>query len=229
MKTIDKIKSNLSVVKLLIRKLGFFGAIKAVKEDILFEYINGIDTLSAVPTKELGLENSAALEQCSRYVPSFSSCVRDILDRLKSKIDFSSGNFVDMGSGKGKVLFVARKYDFKKIIGVEYSEGLHNICENNIKKMGMEKRIFSIHEDGSLYKPNPENIIYYFFNPFTGDLLDTCLKNILCGDSPFEGYLVYAIPHDSHIFDKYANEVDDFRTGHGVHVKIYKAKENIIC
>lgn len=221
-----KIKNNFYLIKLLIRKLGFFGAIKAAIEDVLFDYKNGIDTLSAVPTNELGLEDSAKVEQCSRYVPSFASCVRDILNKLEEKVDFSSGNFVDMGSGKGKALFVAAKYNFKKIIGVEYSQNLHNICESNIKKMKAEERIFSLHEDGSQYKPDPNNLIYYFFNPFTGDLLDSCLQNILCNDeTPFDGYLVYAIPHDSHIFDKYAEEIDDFRTGHGVHVKIYKAKK----
>jgi len=221
-----KIKNNFYLVKLLIRKLGFTGAMKAATEDVLFDYKNGIDTLSAIPTKDLGLEDEAKIDQCSRYVPSFASCVRDILDRVQKDIDFNAGNFVDMGSGKGKVLFIATKYDFKKIIGVEYSKDLHDICEINIKKIGAEERILSIHEDGSKYEPNADNNIYYFFNPFTGDLLDSCLKNLLCNDMPFKGRLVYAIPYDSHIFDKYADEIDDFRTGNGVHVKIYKAKDN---
>jgi 16S rRNA G966 N2-methylase RsmD len=221
---VNKIKSNFSIVKLLVKKMGLYGSIKAVSEDLFFDLKNKIDTLSAVATEDLSLEENADLSLCSRYVPSFASCVRDVLGKLEPKIDFSSGNLVDMGSGKGKILFVAAEYGFKKIIGIEYSKDLHDICEKNIKKMDASDRVFSINIDGSQYKPEEDNLIYYFFNPFKGQLLDDCLKNICCGDVPFNGYLVYASPHDSLIFEKYANKIDDFRTSYGVHIEIYRPK-----
>jgi len=229
MNIIHKLKSNFSIVRLLVKKMGLFGSIKAVSEDVLFDFRKGIDTLSAVATEDLGLESKADLTKCSRYVPSFASCVRDVLDRLEKDVDFSSGNLVDMGSGKGKVLFVASDYGFKKIIGVEYSKDLHVICENNIQRIGANDRIFSLNIDGSTYQPEPDNLIYYFFNPFKGELLDACLKNIICSDIPFDGYLIYASPHDSAIFEKYADKVDDFRTTYGVHIEIYRPKTSPPC
>jgi hypothetical protein len=39
--------------------------------------------------------------------------------------DYAQYTFVDVGSGKGRMLFVAAEYRFRKVIGVEFATDLH--------------------------------------------------------------------------------------------------------
>ncbi len=41
--------------------------------------------------------------------------------------------FVDLGSGKGRALFIAAMLPFQKIVGVEYSQELHEIAMRNVQ------------------------------------------------------------------------------------------------
>jgi hypothetical protein len=38
--------------------------------------------------------------------------------------DLSDFTFVDIGSGKGSILFYACRYDFRRVLGVEFAENL---------------------------------------------------------------------------------------------------------
>jgi histone methylation protein DOT1 len=49
-------------------------------------------------------------------------------------IDFTQFTFVDLGSGKGRVLLMASDYPFKRIIGVEFMPELHRVAQENIRK-----------------------------------------------------------------------------------------------
>jgi len=48
-------------------------------------------------------------------------------------IDPRDFTFIDMGSGKGRAILVASRFPFRKVIGVEYSESLHQIARKNIE------------------------------------------------------------------------------------------------
>ena len=46
-------------------------------------------------------------------------------------LEYSRFTFVDYGSGKGKAMFLAAEYPFKRIVGVEFAPALHEIaCKN---------------------------------------------------------------------------------------------------
>ena len=51
--------------------------------------------------------------------------------------DFSQYTFVDVGSGKGRMLFVAAEYPFRRVVGVEFSNQLHVEALENIKRLGI--------------------------------------------------------------------------------------------
>src|SRR5438045_1688063 len=46
---------------------------------------------------------------------------------------YSQYTFIDVGSGKGRVLFVAAEYPFRKVMGVEFSNALHDAGVANFK------------------------------------------------------------------------------------------------
>ncbi|MDQ6963033.1 MAG: class I SAM-dependent methyltransferase [Mariprofundaceae bacterium] len=75
--------------------------------------------------------------------------------------------FLDVGSGKGAVLFLAKKFDFIKIYGVEIDDCLHSISVSNFKDK-KDNRIKLINSD--IFKINKKTLdsvnIFYLFNPF---------------------------------------------------------------
>jgi len=219
-KIISKLVENSKVAKLVFKKLGFIGGLRAVYEEFLFDIRYGVNTLGSVDKKDLEYDDFN-LDEIVSYRPSFSSWTRETLDFLKDHVDFSTGNFIDMGSGKGKVLFVANSYPFKKIIGIEYSDSLSEVCEKNINKLGVGNKVNLLNIDATTYQPSNDDLVYYFFNPFKGDILEKTLSNIT---SDKEVYLIYVNPNDSDTFDKYADKIHEFRTKLGALVFIYKSK-----
>src|SRR5262249_42854411 len=78
--------------------------------------------------------------------------------------------FVDIGSGKGKLLLLAAKLHFSEIIGIEYAPALHEIAVQNIDRFkqstGCPIKISSVNED-ALKWPLPERpAIFFMYNPF---------------------------------------------------------------
>jgi len=82
--------------------------------------------------------------------------------------------FIDIGSGKGRILYLAaRYYSFKRVIGVEISEELNNIARRNIKKNLKKlhcKNVEIITTDISRYVIPDDVTIVYLYNPFVSDV-----------------------------------------------------------
>ena len=96
--------------------------------------------------------------------------------------DYSQYTFIDVGSGKGRVLFVAAEYPFRKVIGVEFSNGLHEDALANIKRYKHAKQrcadIESVYADASEYEFPNENLVLYLFNPFGPEVMGRMLANL---------------------------------------------------
>jgi len=69
-----------------------------------------------------------SIQQSAVSIQSSASSEPKACDRLR---DFT---FVDLGSGKGRVLLMASHYPFKRIIGVEFIPELHQVAQENIRK-----------------------------------------------------------------------------------------------
>jgi len=90
----------------------------------------GVDTCrerSGGWTEEIDSPNWADGEG---YDPAPTNAVRAALGSLP--IDHKQYVFVDLGSGKGRVLLVAAEFPFAEVVGVEYAPDLHEIARRNI-------------------------------------------------------------------------------------------------
>lgn len=78
--------------------------------------------------------------------------------------------FIDFGSGKGKVLLMASDYNFTKVIGVELSKKMVDICKQNIANFLRHSKITTkikvVNSDVLDYQIPDESTIFFFFNPF---------------------------------------------------------------
>jgi hypothetical protein len=58
----------------------------------------------------------------------------EVSHRTVAQAGLQDFTFIDLGSGKGRVLLMAAAYGFKRIIGVEFMPELHRVAEENIRK-----------------------------------------------------------------------------------------------
>lgn len=197
--------NNNDVFKMLIKKYGVWGAIETIYSDVLYDYIKGVDTYAPVAREKLF--DGDRLELQNRYLPSTFSLIAKSISFFADKVDFKDCNFVDWGSGKGKVLIGAAKFPFKKVKGVEFTEELHQIAEKNITRLKLSNTVYSYQGDAMNFNLEKDDQIFYFFNPFNGYILESCLQNIVRQKNDKPRYYIYVNPVDDEMFCKYFTKV----------------------
>lgn len=97
--------------------------------------------------------------------------------------DLQGRTFIDIGSGKSRTLLLASRYPFAEIIGVEFARELVEIARSNIRRFrnpSQECRALSVVEaDAAAYEFPDAPLVVYFYNPFSKDVFDIVLKNLV--------------------------------------------------
>lgn len=102
----------------------------------------------------------------------------EIMSILRSLSLKSSDVFVDLGCGKGRVLYCASRFQVQEIIGVEINKVLCDIAERNARKLRGKKsriKIINVSAEGFDYR---RGTVYYLFNPFDVSTLSSVLTKI---------------------------------------------------
>jgi SAM-dependent methyltransferase len=96
--------------------------------------------------------------------------------------DYSRYTFLDIGSGKGRMLSVAAEYPFKKVQGIEFDASLHEQAIENIQRYHFRKQrcpqIESTLANAAEFEFPPENLVLYLFNPFGPSVMNAMLSNL---------------------------------------------------
>jgi len=110
-------------------------------------------------------------------------------------LDYSQFTFIDLGSGKGRALLIARKYPFRRIVGIEFAEELHQVALRNMSIVH-DARVELVHGDVATFEIPAEPLVVYLYNPFRPPLAGRIAEKL--ADSwrrrrrPI--YVVYAYP-----------------------------------
>jgi predicted RNA methylase len=114
------------------------------------------------------------------YHPSHPKFLFEVLSSLS--IDYANYTFVDLGSGKGRVLLVASEYPFKAITGVEFARELHDVASENIRRYRSAsqkcKQVESRHADATEFVFPPGPLVLYLANPFGPGVLVPVLRHL---------------------------------------------------
>jgi hypothetical protein len=114
-----------------------------------------------------------------QYFPSEPWIFEEIIQALPpNRGDFT---FIDLGSGKGRVLLLAAAHDLRRIIGLEFLPELHRIAMANIAKFLETARDASIESfclDARDFSFPHEPLVIYLFNPFPQDVFSAVLANL---------------------------------------------------
>jgi SAM-dependent methyltransferase len=135
------------------------------------------------------------------YVPTALRSLRRSFAHLVQ--DLSDSTFVDFGSGKGRVLFFASRYNFRHIVGVEFARELHEQAQRNIatfQPLGAWRgTVESILIDAVEFPIPAGKCVFFLGNPFEPYVLKPVLENIRQSfeQNPRSMYLIYHYPTDA--------------------------------
>ena len=105
-----------------------------------------------------------------------------IRQKAVSQIGLQDFTFIDLGSGKGRVLLMASEHPFKKIIGVEFMPDLHHVAQENIARYSSDRQqcrqIQSICKDARDFEFPDGPLVVYLFNPFSEATFARVLENL---------------------------------------------------
>jgi len=161
--------------------------VKAPPQIALFDRIHGTDTSGFIYGAWLSTLFGTA------YIGSSPSSLRPALAALP--IVHKDFTFIDLGCGKGRALFVAAEFPFRRLIGVEMAGELCEIARANVvTNPEWESRISIIkqHAKDFVYPDGP--LLLYLYNPFFAPVLRRVLKNLerQLRQSPRPVFVLYA-------------------------------------
>jgi SAM-dependent methyltransferase len=136
-------------------------------EEWWFDVTRGVRTAGTAFLKDLTILSDAS--DSKLYMPVRPRRARQALRALPIR-DYAEYTFIDMGSGKGRMLLLAAECPFRRILGIEFAAELHRQAVENIAACrGIWLRcrqIESVAMDAADFRFPDDNLVLYFFNPF---------------------------------------------------------------
>jgi SAM-dependent methyltransferase len=128
-----------------------------------------------------GLRTSGDPGPGQPYEPTHVHAARRVFGDL-GIADFTPYTFVDLGSGKGRMLFLAAEHPFRRIIGVEFARELHEIATRNVRSFRSPRQrcthIDARHANAVDFEFPPEPVVLYLFNPFGRAILEPIIRTL---------------------------------------------------
>ena len=149
--------------------------------DRRFDAQYGIDTCGVSRLDEFTIE-SENRDHGARYEASRVLPLRRMMSEIP-KLMPDKPVLMDLGSGKGRVLFVGAEAGFKDLRGVEFAAELCDIAERNWKifkaRTSSPATCEIIRGDVTQYGIRPDENVFFMFNPFDEVILVKVLNNLL--------------------------------------------------
>jgi hypothetical protein len=145
-------------------------------EERRFDRRLGVDTGGQVEPTELTVPTGDATEGTA-YVGTQHRLARWWMSALPP--DHERFTFVDMGSGKGRVLLFAAEAGFARSLGVEFAEELHvTAVENAAAAARQGLAVEPVLGDAAAFELPDEPLVVHFSNPFSEKVMASVLANL---------------------------------------------------
>lgn len=145
-----------------------------------FDLYYRVETQKMIEPSEMDIDE-ADVKDAKRYQGSHVRILRKAFRNIG--MDLSGYHFIDLGSGKGRALFIASLFGVKKCIGIEIAPGIQEICEKNIdtfcRRTGIDRETFELFQGNALdYKISTSNNLFYLFNPFNQKIVERVVEKL---------------------------------------------------
>ena len=171
----------------------------------LYDWRHNVETCGDVSVTSLG-DVGENVDHAAPYMPSHPKFLDGTIRALG--IDYSRYVFVDLGSGKGRVLLVASEFPFARVQGVEFSRVLHDIAARNVKQYSSRRQrcpnVEPIHGDAIKYEFPRSPTVIFMFNPFGPPVLVPVLRNLeeSIARDPRDVLLLYMAPYYGDLIER---------------------------
>ncbi|WP_309083429.1 class I SAM-dependent methyltransferase [Chelativorans sp.] len=140
----------------------------------------GVDTAGSIRLDSLDVVGPNR-DKGNECVCTSPKSFRFIMKNLPSNL--SDYTFIDIGSGKSRTLLLASHYPFRAVVGVEFARELVEIARRNVEQYRDPEQkcraIFVVEADATTYDFPETPLLVYFYNPFSKDLFDIVLGNLV--------------------------------------------------
>ena len=180
--------------------------LKDTLSSLYFDHLYGTETKK--------LDTALIGPDVSPYEPTDWFSLHYILEKIELR---PNAAFIDIGTGKGRPLFMAARYPFSRIVGIEKSDKLAATARKNVESF-LTKREFTgknieVWAADATTVDFPKNLqIISTFNPFRGAIFSAFLKNLERNlrtvKSPVFFIYQNALCHDQIVALPYAKEID---------------------
>jgi SAM-dependent methyltransferase len=152
---------------------------------------------------ERGVDTTGHAREVAHYHPDrvwYQASGWSYLPRILPKREVAPSDvFVDIGSGKGRVLIQASRYPFARVIGVEISEELNAVAEANLGRQQSKRAAGSIElvtADATAWEVPDDLTVAYLYYPFVGDTFRKVIDNLVASleRAPRRLRLIYGLP-----------------------------------
>ena len=193
--------------------------------DLGFDLRYGTDTIRWVDRDALNSES-----ENKAHAAPYRATRAGALRKLLRKLDLpNSAVFVDLGSGKGRVLLIAAQFGFKKVVGVEFSRELCELARENVKVFARRAQtnpcIEIVEADVARYPIESDQNVFFIYNPFHGAVMTRLLENLRSSVTQFPRkiWLIYNTPiHGEEVGNSgLFGACQEFEFG-GTEFKVYK-------
>jgi SAM-dependent methyltransferase len=128
------------------------------------------------------------------------------------RIDPNRFTFVDLGSGKGRVVIRAAMRQFKRVEGVELSPKMHRVALENVDRArvhiarALRSPVIVRNEDVLAYDIPQTPLVLFFFNGFERVVLIKFVEKLerSLRDHPRECYFIYLNPRNEDCLEEHA-------------------------
>ena len=153
-------------------------------------------TFAPVQLRHLTLAN-ADISKSSPYEAVNYYMLEKLLNAFRSQSACTS--IVDLGCGKGRVMVTSAYFGFTSITGIDFAKEL---CEEAAFNMQKVQSVFPrtnwrvIHANVLDYLIQPDDAVFFMFNPFAEETLTSFLTRLeeSCKLFPRKIYFLYASP-----------------------------------
>lgn len=136
-----------------------------------------------------------------QYAPTPTFFLQKVMGLLPAPENYS---FVDLGSGKGRVVLMAAQKPFRSVTGVEFSPELCTVAEANLaifRPQVLARDVRIVCQDAALFKFPPGPLIVYFYYAFTKEVLSRVLVNLSHRED--DTIFVYCNVHHAELFAEF--------------------------
>ena len=165
----------------MLQKYGVRGTIQVLAgtvADLGFDLRYGTDTKRRVDLADMDIRGPSA-ELAVHYEATRPREFHKLMSRLGLP---PGGVFVDIGSGKGRVLLMASDYGFHRVLGVELSAALCEIARSNVLTYRRRRPLSAPTEvltsDALEYGFRDDETVLFLYNPFDASIVDAVADRI---------------------------------------------------